>query len=211
MNIHPGEHAQIARLLHILAHGERMAQTCAARQADLAPQTEVTRFLRLQSRQEAAHARLFNAGAIWLGGGHASRPFIPPAMVRYENDLTTALDSGSLAETLLAQQVIMEGLGEIVLANIAAGVRRRHGILHRLHHTLLRQEETHLAFGRLQINNMLSSGQISRDVLQQQASHYLALAEGLLDELQEMFDFFNENTAQYKAALRSSIASALAA
>lgn len=210
MHIHPGENAQIARLLGFLAQGERLAETCAARQAALTSQPGMRRFLLAQSRQEALHAAVFEHAAAWL---MPARKFPQPmlaAMQRYRTHIEEALCAGDLAETLLAQQVILEGLGEVVLTNIAAGIQRRHGVLQRLHRALLRQEQAHHGFGVLHLRNMLSAGLISAETLRRKAHGYLACAEDMLDEMQDQFDYFDEDAAQYKHVLRAHLDGLLA-
>ena len=210
MHIQPGENEQIARLLGFLIQGERLAETCATRQATIATQPGMRRFLLAQSRQEAMHAAVFENAANWLAPARKSAQPMSPAMRRYRAHLDAALCAGDLAETLLAQQVILEGLGEVVLTNIAAGIQRRNGVLQRLHRSLLRQEQTHHGFGVSQLRHMLGTGLISAETLRCKAHEYLACAEAMLDEMQDQFDYFDEDAAQYKHALRAHLAGLLA-
>lgn len=203
MHIRPGENAQIARLLGLLTQGERLAETCAMRQAALTPQVGMKRFLRAQSRQEALHASVFEKAATWLAPARKSTQPELAAMQRYRAEIDAALNAGDLGETLIAQQVILEGLGEVVLRNIAAGIVRRHGVLQSLHRRLLLQEQAHLGFGVLHLKNMLSTGFMTAETLRANTHRYLSYAEAMLDEMQDQFDYFSEDATQYKQALRA--------
>lgn len=210
MHIHPGENEQIARLLGFLIQGERLAETCAARQAALTSQPGMRRFLLAQSRQEALHAAVFENASAWLAPARKSSPPMLVSMQRYSAHIDAALCAGDLAETLLAQQVILEGLGEVVLTNIAVGIQRRNGVLQRLHRSLLHQEQAHHSFGMTHLKSMQGAGLISAETLRCKAHWYLDCAEDMLDELQGQFDYFDEDATQYKHALRAHLAGLLA-
>ena len=210
MHIRPGENAQIARLLGFLTQGERLAEACAARQATMTSQPGMRRFLLAQSRQEALHAAVFENASAWLVPARKSPQPKLAAMQRYRAQIDAALCTGDLAESLLAQQVIFEGLGEVVLTNIAVGIQRRNGVLQRLHRSLLHQEQAHHGFGVAQLKGMLSADLISAETLRSKANWYLSCAEAMLDELQDQFDYFDEDAAQYKRALHAHLDGLLA-
>lgn len=111
MVVLPSERVPIARLLTFLEHGERMAHGCAQRQATLAPDPKARRFLTTQARQEAMHAVVFRGAIAWLAPRHlGDAPFLP-ALEDYRRLLTEALERGDWLESILAEQVILEGLG----------------------------------------------------------------------------------------------------
>ena len=91
MHIRPGENAQIARLLGFLTQGERLAETCAVRQAALTSQPGMQRFLMAQSRQEALHAAVFENAAIWLAPARKSAQPVLISMQHYQAHIDAAL------------------------------------------------------------------------------------------------------------------------
>ena len=112
MLVRHDEKVPIARLLTFPEHGERLANECAKAQAALAPDAGSRRFLLSQARQEAAHALVFQGAIAWLAPRHlGATPFLP-ALVEYRAILNEALARNDLLETLLAEQVILEGLAK---------------------------------------------------------------------------------------------------
>lgn len=125
MLVFPEERTPIARLLTFLERGERLAHECAGRQALLASDSGSRRFLVSQARQEAGHALVFQGAIAWLAPKHlGDAPFLPP-LETYRKMLDNALDRQDLLETLLAEQVILEGLGEAMLTRIEEGLAKR--------------------------------------------------------------------------------------
>src|SRR3989338_1594142 len=125
MLVRPDERVPIARLLTFLEYGERLAHDCARAQAALAPEQGMQRFLASQARQESAHAWVFQGAIAWLEPKHlGDSPFLP-ALEQYRALLEDALQRGDLAETLMAEQLILEGLGEAILARIEEGLAKR--------------------------------------------------------------------------------------
>ena len=143
MLVHPDERVPIARLLTFLEYGEYLAQDCARAQAALAPEQGMQRFLLSQARQEAAHAWVFQGAIAWLAPKHlGDSPFLP-AREQYRVLVEDALQRRDFPETLMAEQIILEGLGEAILARIEEGLAKRSAPFGRLRRVLLHQEEAH--------------------------------------------------------------------
>lgn len=197
MLVRPDERVPIARLLTFLEHGERLAHDCARAQAALAPEPGMQRFLASQARQESAHALVFRGAIAWLAPRHlGDSPFLP-SLDRYRILLEDALHRGDLAETLLAEQIILEGLGEAILARIEAGLLKRGAPFGRVRRILLHQEEAHHDFGRRMLDRAFTTGTASSERLRGRAQDYLALTEGMVTTLGELFESINEDPRHY--------------
>lgn len=202
MLVCPDERTPIARLLTFLEHGERMAHDCAQAQAALAPDTPSRRFLLSQARQEAAHALVFQGAIAWLAPKHLrDAPFLP-ALEAYRNILDDALARGDLLETVLAEQVILEGLGEAILTRIEEGLAKRAAPFGRLRRILLQQEEAHHGFGRRMLERAMADGRIDAVALSRRAQDYLALTDQMVLTLSELFEAIAEDPADWAQDVR---------
>jgi hypothetical protein len=210
MLIRPHEHVPIARLLTFLRHGEEMAHECARRQARLAPH-ESRRFLYSQARQEAMHAVVFQSAIAWLAPRHLGDvPFLP-ALEEYRGLLDEALERQDWHESILAEQVILEGLGEAILIRIEDGLARRRAPFGRLRRILLRQEEAHHQFGRRVMEQAIASGRLDREALRSRAELYLGLTDAMVLSLSEIFDSIHEDAAAWASDVRKLLPSWLTA
>jgi hypothetical protein len=203
MLIRPHEHVPIARLLTFLQHGEELAHDCARRQAQLAGDQSRRRFLKSQARQEAMHAIVFQSAIAWLAPRHlGDAPFLP-ALEEYRRLLDDALERGDFYETILAEQVILEGLGEAILMRIEEGLARRQAPLGRLRRILLRQEEAHHQFGRRLLERAMAAGELDGESLQSRAQLYLGLTDAMVLTLSELFDSIQEDAAAWAGDVRN--------
>ena len=196
------EKVPIARLLTFLEHGERMANECAQAQAALAPEPASRRFLVSQARQEAAHAFVFQGAIAWLAPKHlGDAPFLP-ALEAYREKLDDALARQDLLETFLAEQVILEGLGEAILTRIEQGLVKRAAPFGRLRRILLQQEEAHHGFGRRMLERAMADGQIDAVTLSRRAQDYLALTDQMVLTLSDLFETIAEDPAAWAQDVR---------
>lgn len=206
MHVAPSERRVLARLLTFLEQGERLAHDCARAQARLVPEPCMARFLLRQARQEAFHAAAFRAAIDWLGPcaspSDASRP-----VTAYRRQLEAALARGDWLETMLAEQVVLEGLGQAVLHRIEAGLVKRGAGLSRLRRLLLQQEEAHHAFGQRTLERALAREPASLELLRDRAPSYLALADAMITSLTELFQSIDEDPAAYLADARTHLPS----
>ena len=202
MLVRPDEKVPIARLLTFLEHGERMAHDCAQAQAGLASDTQSRRFLLSQSRQEAAHAFVFQGAIAWLAPKHlGDAPFLP-ALEAYRKMLDGALARQDLLETFLAEQVILEGLGEAILTRIEEGLVKRAAPFGRLRRILLQQEEAHHGFGRRMLERAITDGRIDAETLSRRAQDYLALTDEMVLTLSDLFETIDEDPAVWAQDVR---------
>jgi hypothetical protein len=199
MLVRPDEKAPIARLLTFLEHGERMAQDCAVRQAAAVADERAARFLRSQARQEAVHAYVFQGAIAWLAPRHlGDAPFLP-ALDEYRRKLDGALARRDLYETFMAEQIILEGLGEAILHRIEDGLARRDAPWGRIRRILLRQEEAHHAFGVRMIERAIREGRTDVQELTRTAQDYLALTRTMVLTLADLFETIDEDPAAWAA------------
>ncbi|HJR76319.1 MAG TPA: hypothetical protein VJ805_05070 [Nitrospiraceae bacterium] len=201
MLIRPHEHVPIARLLTFLRHGEEMAHDCARRQARLVS-NHSRRFLNSQARQEAMHAVVFQGAIAWLAPRHLGDiPFLP-ALEQYRGLLDEALERGDFYETILAEQVILEGLGEAILMRIEDGLARRQAPFGRLRRILLRQEEGHHQFGRRLLEQAIDSGKLDREAVRSRARLYLELTDAMVVTLSDLFESVQEDASAWASDVR---------
>jgi rubrerythrin len=203
MLVHPDEKVPVARLLTFLEHGERMAHDCAKAQAGLAGDFETRRFLLNQAKQEAMHARVFQGAIAWLAPKHLrDAPFLP-ALEEYRRILNDALARRDLMETVLAEQVVLEGLGEAILTRIEQGLVKRAAPFGRLRRILLKQEEAHHGFGRREIEHAIGRGETDAVDLRQRAQRYLALTDAMVLTLCDLFDSIDEDATAWAHDVRT--------
>lgn len=202
MLVRHDEKVPIARLLTFLEHGERLANECAKAQAALAPDAGSRRFLLSQARQEAAHGMVFQGAIAWLAPRHlGDAPFLP-ALEEYRKLLDDALARNDLLETLLAEQVILEGLGEAILTRIEEGLVKRAAPFGRLRRILLQQEEAHHGFGRRMLERAMAEGRIDAETLRHRAQDYLAMADQMVLTLSDLFESIAEDPTAWAHDVR---------
>jgi hypothetical protein len=203
----PDERVPIARLLTFLEQGERVAHDCARAQASLASEigreSGLSRFLLGQARQEAYHALVFQGAIAWLAPRHLGACPVLGPLDRYRGLLDEALRRRDFAESLLAEQIILEGLGEAILKRIEDGLAKRHAPFGRLRRILLHQEEVHHAFGERYLERMIAAGQVAPEMLRPRAQDYLALADAMVVSLADLFDSIREDASAWAADART--------
>ena len=202
MLVHPDEKVPLARLLTFLEHGERLANECAKAQAALVPDSRSRRFLLSQASQEAAYALVFQGAIAWLAPKHlGDAPFLP-ALEEYRKILDEALARNELLETLLAEQEIVEGLGEAILTRIEEGLVKRAAPFGRLRRILLQQEEAHHGFGRRMLERAMDEGRIDAETLRRRAQGYLALTNQMVLTLSDLFESIAEDPTAWAQDVR---------
>ncbi len=203
MLVRPDERVPIARLLTFLEYGEYLAHDCARAQAALAHEKGMQRFLLSQARQEAAHAWVFQGAIAWLAPKHlGDSPFLP-ALEQYRVLIEDALQRRDFPETLMAEQIILEGLGEAILARIEEGLAIRNAPFGHLRRILLHQEEAHHDFGRRMLDRAFAAGTTSPDDLRARAQEYLALTDRMVSTLEDLFASIDEDPQFYMARAKS--------
>ena len=197
MLVKPDERRPLAVLLRFLERGERLAHDCAYAQAALAPDARMGTFLRGQAKQEAFHARLFQSVADWMGPAHSlSRDMVAP-LHEFQVLLHQALDRKDFLETILAEQIILESLGEAILEKLEAGIKKRQGPFTRLRRLLIQQEAAHHGFGERVLDQAIENGRIAPTTLRESAQPYLALSQSFMLGFQSQLEDLDEKPQDY--------------
>ena len=199
MLVRPDERVPIARLLRFLQQGEYLASDCARAQARLAPDPGMRRFLLSQARQESYHAIVFQANIAWIAPRHLGAcPLLSP-MERYRTLIEEAIRRGDFAETVMAEQIILEGLGEAILQRIEEGLAKRKAPFESLRRMFLLQEEAHHAFGCRTLERMFAAGVTSPGALRDRGQEYLALTQAMVATLADLFASIEEDATAWAA------------
>ena len=195
----------MARLFNFLAVGERVARDCARRQSTLATQQYMQRFFLSQSRHESAHVWVFENVARWLDAKAAPVNPAVLAILDYGRLVEDAIECGQLDEAILAQQLILEGLGDVVLDRVSFGIGQRALGFERIRHIMLGQEHAHYRFGKRWAEDLASHRPELIDNLSERAVPYLEMIDQILHSLGGLFEVFDEDEAAYRARLRQSL------
>jgi hypothetical protein len=202
MIVLPDEREPIAQLLRFLEYGERLAQDCAAAQAALVADPGHRRFLISQAKQESMHAAVFRGVIAWLAPRRlGTMPLLPP-LERYRVLIEDAINRRDLHETLMAEQLILEGLGEAILNRIETGLAKRGAPFGRLRRILLHQEEAHHAFGRRLLDRARAEGALQPDRLRGRAGEYLGLTQEMVLTLASLFSTIDEDASAWATDVR---------
>ena len=116
--------------------------------------------------------------------------------------LNDALTRQDLFETFLAEQVILEGLGEAILTRIEEGLAKRAAPFGRLRRMLLQQEEAHHGFGRRMLERAMAEGRIDTETLRRRAQDYLALTDRMVLTLSDLFESIAEDSTTWAQDVR---------
>ena len=203
----PDEAIQISRMLLLLKRGEEVARDCARLQAKLkaddAPR--VARFLRSQSRQENFHAQTLQAAVLWLAPKQLRHKPQSPAMETLYQRCCQAIAEGRYAESILAIQIVLEGMGEVVLRAIDSDMERRKMGLRKLRHIIVHQEVAHHTFGLRQLDGAIAAEQREPAEMITLSQEYLDLSERIFADLSEVFAYFGEDPAQFQRSVRGAL------
>jgi len=186
-----------------MAHGERIAMDGARRQAQLCSNAKYRKFLLRQARHEKFHALVFSGAAEVVAAvtGECENAPPPPVMSLWQQQIITATENEQLAESLLIQQIYLEGLGQVVLQRVDDNLTVVGNPLRRLRRLILRQEEQHHEFGL-----DLLSHEIKRDPalvprLEKMGSVLLGQAEELMNDLAGTFAATDTTHGNYMVEL----------
>ncbi len=153
------------------------------------------RLLLRQARQEAFHARCFRQACRYLDTSGYGQP--PTALRRFGHRLSTALQREDLAETLVGQQIVLEGFGEAVLARLNTGMDRQGVGLAGLRRAVLQQEREHQALGQRLLAEQMETGAVRRELVHEQAQDYLTLVDDIVADMAEVFLTLDEDPRGY--------------
>ncbi len=191
----PETRRQATRLFTALEYGEQLAHQCAIRQMHWIDDPRACRFLGVQARQEATHASFYRRAADWLTPRH--RYNIPVTLQRYATRLQQALDRNDLCDTLTGSQIVLEGFGEQIISRLNRGMDN-HGIgFRRLRRTLLRQEQSHYAFGLRMLQQQADASPAAASRIPALAADYLQQVNDMVHEMSDVFESLDEDPDEY--------------
>ncbi len=140
---------------------------------------------------------IFKGAIGWLAPRHLGACSQLPALERYRALIEEAIRRKDFLETLMAEQIILEGLGEAILSRIEEGLVLRKAPFARLRRILLHQEEAHHQFGRRMLARAMAAGSTSAEILRPRAEEYLALADEMLLTLADLFESIDEDATAW--------------
>jgi hypothetical protein len=172
-----------------MAHGERIAMDGARMQAKICRDNEVRKFLMRQARHEQFHAFVFTRAANVVASAidaPAQVP-VPPVMELWRQQIFQAIQRKQLAESLLMQQVYLEGLGSVVLQQLDSDLAVVGDPLAGLRRLILRQEAQHHEFGLRILEQEIIANPDVTPRLEMLGRSLIAQAEELLEDLADTF------------------------
>ena len=200
---------RIAQFFAGMLRAEEISRDVARRQALIAPGAAMRRFLALQSRQEALHARAFRA-ALHLASRRDRCPgALASALDRFAARLHADLDAGSLEGSLIGLQGVLEGIGAVALGAPKTELATIGGRLVPLRQVLLRQEAMHHRCGLHWLAQLCTDRIRDHDALQRSRRDYADLGEAVLVASVDIFEGFDIDQRLYRDAARAAIAAAL--
>lgn len=191
------ERQPMVELLYFLEIGERLAHTCATAQSALAPTAKMGQFLAGQAKQEAFHATVFRTAGMWIEPRHRHRTRNLQPFEEYTSLLNDALNRHDFYESILAEQVILESLGEAILYKLEDGLQKRNAPFRRLRKILLHQEAAHHGFGERVLEQAMSNNTLTSEELRTKAEPYLALSHSMVMGLEHLFEEIEEDPDEY--------------
>ena len=170
MLVNHRERRPIVELLYFLELGERLAHKCATAQAAMAPTSKMRQFLEGQAKQEAFHATIFQTAGRWIAPRYRNRPTTLQPFEEYTTLLRDTLNRKDFFESILAEQVILESLGEAILAKIEDGLQKRNAPFRRLRKILLYQEAAQHGFGERVLEQAMANDILTKEELNEKAA-----------------------------------------
>ena len=207
MHFAPDESIQISRMLQVLKQGEEVARDCARMQAQLKLKDEprVAKFLRSQARQENFHAQTIQAGILWATPKAHRQKVSSPAMETLYRRCCQAINEGRYAESVLAVQIVLEGMGETVLRAIDSQMEQRRLGLKKLRHIIVHQEVAHHTFGLRELDKAVAAEGLEQSEVVRLSQEYLDLSERVFAELDTVFEYFDSSQQRFQASVQGAL------
>ena len=198
---------RLAPLLAALQEGEAMSRDIALAQSACAPTPALRQALRLQSRQEAAHAAVFGAALRCTGQRVLCPPRLLRALAEYRDRLNADVRAGALVASVFGLQCVFESLGEVALQPPAGALARLGDRLVPLRALMLQQEQAHHQLGRRWVARWAAIASTAEaGALAAARDSYLALADAVIDAGVEAFGPFEVDGRHFADAARVRLA-----
>lgn len=196
---------QIAQFLAGMTRAEEISRDVSRRQAAMAADPAMRRFLVLQSRQEASHARVFGA-ALRLTTRRSRCPGrLAGALSAFEARLYADLDAGRLESSLIGLQGVLEAIGAVALSAPMTELSAIGARFVPFRATLLRQEAMHHRYGRYWLARLAAGNGCAGDALHRSWREYADLGDAALSASVEIFEGFDIDQRTYLDAGRAAI------
>lgn len=193
--MHPEVRRQATRLFVALEYGEQLAHHCARQQLQWIDDTRAQRFLKAQARQEASHVAFYQHAAEWLMPGHHYKA--PATLLQYGRRLQHALDRNDICDSLTGSQIVLEGFGEQIITRMNRGMDNEGVGFKRSRRILLRQEQSHYAFGLRMLQKQTSAAPDKAEQIPTLAADYLQQVYCIIDEMSDVFVSLDEDPGEY--------------
>jgi len=194
---------QSTRLFIALEYGEQLAKDCALRQVSMFEDSRAKRFLKMQAKQESFHANFFSKAADFLSEKHHYKA--PVSLLKFRAKLDSALTRGDLIESLIGQQIVLEGFGEQILMRLNKSMDM-HGVgFNRMRELLLKQEQSHQSFGDKTLLKLVSTDYTSRLRVQVLVDEYMHIIESIVYEMSDVFVSLDADADNYINGVKNSI------
>lgn len=190
---------EMLRLFVALEYGEQLAHQCASRQSSWVNNIKMQRFLKAQARQELAHARFFAMATNCLQSKHHYTP--PVALKQFASYLEKAITKRNLTESMVGSQIVLEGFGEQILHRLNRGLDKNGTGFRKVRYRLLRQEQSHYAFGMHTLEAQVQDGETSPEHITELAGTYLQFVSNILVEMADVFYVLDEDPEDYATDL----------
>jgi len=175
---------------------ELVAMRCTTHQASLASNKVMNKFFSVQARQEAHHALIFEKAFSWMRPKHFQR-LQYSSLNYFENKLQKSLSENNLGESIIAQQLLFEGLGEITLEKLSMAADVRGLGFQRIRNTILKQERAHHAYGEKYIDDVLNVQDSNIGTILVQCREYLELLHTTLHEMNFVLEYYGHNSESF--------------
>lgn len=160
---------------------EEIARDVAVEQASRAPTPALQRSLRRQSKQEAMHARTFDAALDLLGSGNPPERMLK-ALNEFSARLLSDVSAGRLAASMFGLQYVLEGLGGVALSPPAGNLAQIGDKFVPLRELVLHQEIAHRRLGEFWVPRLAALlGEDERAELAAASRAYVDLAAAVVE------------------------------
>ena len=196
---------EMLRLFVALEYGEQLAHQCAFQQASWVSNTKVSRFLKSQARQERSHARFFSIAANSLQSKHHYAP--PAALKQFATRLEKTITQRNLTESMVGSQIVLEGFGEQILLRLNQGLDNNGVGFKKIRHILLRQEQSHYAFGMHTLKAQVENRETTVEHVCELTNEYKHYVNKIVHEMAEVFYVLDEDPENYTTDLVNNLPS----
>ena len=189
-----------SELFHFLSRGEEIAAQCASYQAQITNDNRIAKFFKTQARQEKQHAFIFNQATQYFKPKKTNN-LTHNALAKFEQKLSSALSDKKLQESIIAQQFLFEGLGEITLKKVSQGIEDRGFNFSLIRRTILKQERAHHHFGEKYIDNLLNKPDLKLKPIVTECRDYMEILREVLQEMSSVLHFYHQNSNDFYTLL----------